>query len=963
MGEVWEAQDESLQRRVALKFILPERINPKSIELFEREARAGARLSHPNLVRTLAFGRDNHRTWLAQELVEGSRTVKDLLEELRGRSHVPSEHYRVVAVLIAQLADGLQAAHAAGVIHRDIKPQNILIAPDSTPRLADFGLARVSEDLFLSATGEFAGTHFYMSPEQVTAKRIGLDHRTDIFSLGSVLYELLALRRPFEGDTTQQISHKILFFDPPDPSKIRSQCPRNLSVICGKALAKDPDRRYQSMAEFAADLRRHLSDQPILAKPPGTLAKLRLWTRRHPTPSVAIGLGSAAVVVILGLLLEQLRTTSELARLANARDRDNYRLLAQLEQLELEALHTEASELWPAHPEMLPRYASWLQRAEALINGSPTDAADGRPRWPSLEKHKEELKALRLESKPLPEAEIQVNRGAHPRYSELQAKQANLQWLSRMLGHEAWPSEAAVEASMAQERLPEDSDGLNALAWSLVDPKQRVFGQEMRALLIARRALTAKGKSRVFAIRDTLAWALYKVGRFEEALAEGRLALAESGGDFLRPSLASLERSVLSWAEEQRPKREAEREQLVDEVRSLEREILEHRAYKFDDPQRELWHGQLTKLVRQLEQLSDPRTGVMNAYVVPGFGWGVARRYEFAKSIDQHSLNSSESSRVWAEAITAIRNSPKYGGLVIEPQMGLLPIGMDPHSQLWEFAHLQTGTTALRNPDRGLVFTEETGLVFVLIPGMTFWKGAQSEDPNGHNYDAQAEEREGPPHQVELSPYFISKYEMTQGQWLRIAGKNPSYFYPLNVADSLTNPVEGVSWQMCFDLLQDLDLTLPSEAQWECAARGETTTAWWAGQERESLRHRVNLADQTAKKMGAPWPAIADWPDLEDNHLVHCPVGTFPANGFGLHEVAGNLWEWCLDGFDPGFSARDTRKDPVFPWEFSSKRIIRGGSFTHTAKVARSANFTSRTPDNKEYYLGLRPARQLDPAH
>jgi WD40 repeat protein/serine/threonine protein kinase len=303
MGQVWEAEQKSLRRRVALKLVLPERVDESSLSLFAREARAGGRLHHPHIVATHAHGSDDGRAWLAQELVEGSWTLKDSLDQLRAADEVPPDYYRSVAELVAKIADALEAAHAAGVIHRDVKPPNVLITDDDEPKLTDFGLARITDEQALSRTGDFAGTYYYMSPEQVTARRMGIDHGTDIFSLGVVLYELLTLRRPFEGDTTHQICEKIVTWDPPDPRRVRSQCPGELGVICGKAMQKARGERYATMAEFAEDLRRHLAHEPILARPPGPWTRVTKWARRHPTQSIgtAIGLVATAVIAVVGL--------------------------------------------------------------------------------------------------------------------------------------------------------------------------------------------------------------------------------------------------------------------------------------------------------------------------------------------------------------------------------------------------------------------------------------------------------------------------------------------------------------------------------------------------------------------------------------------------------------------------------------------------------------------------------------
>ena len=283
MGEVWEAQQEGLERRVALKLLLPERVNQKSLDFFAREARAGGRLAHPGIISVFGIGESEGLHWISMELIEGACDLKRSLEGVRGEAELPEDYYQQVTGFVAQVADALGAAHAADVIHRDLKPGNIMVTEDERAKVADFGLAKLVDENSLSVAGEVAGTYFYMSPEQVATKRAGLDHRTDIFSLGVVLYEMLTLVRPFEGDTTEQVAQKILWEDAPSPIEIRSKVPLDLAVICNKAMEKDPGRRYGTMAELAADLRRYLADEPILARPLGAAARLQKWVRRNPT--------------------------------------------------------------------------------------------------------------------------------------------------------------------------------------------------------------------------------------------------------------------------------------------------------------------------------------------------------------------------------------------------------------------------------------------------------------------------------------------------------------------------------------------------------------------------------------------------------------------------------------------------------------------------------------------------------
>ena len=325
MGEVWEAQQKSLGRKVALKLLLPERVDQKGLEFFAREARAGGRLAHPGIVSVFGTGKTDGLHWISMELIEDACDLRHSLEEIREESELPEGYYSQVAQFTAEVADALEAAHASDVIHRDLKPGNIMVTRDEHPKVADFGLAKLVDEHSLSLAGDMVGTYYYMSPEQVATKRAGINHRTDIFSLGVVLYEMLTLVRPFEGDTTEQVAQKILWEEAPNPSTIRSKVPRDLAVICGKAMEKDPGRRYQTMADLAADLRRHLANEPILAKPSGTLVRLQKWVRRNPTKSTAIGLLAVALVVVLNLYSrlfdEQQATQTALEQVSQEKDR------------------------------------------------------------------------------------------------------------------------------------------------------------------------------------------------------------------------------------------------------------------------------------------------------------------------------------------------------------------------------------------------------------------------------------------------------------------------------------------------------------------------------------------------------------------------------------------------------------------------------------------------------------------
>lgn len=299
MGQVWLAEQAALGgRRVALKLLRGERMSATQASYFEREARAGGRLNHPGIVTVYDSGSCGGHPWISMEYVEGHWSLADLVNELVETGELPTDYDRLIPGFLAAIAEAMQSAHDAGVIHRDLKPHNILIRPDNSPVVTDFGLARILDESALSRTGDVAGSYAYMSPEQVAARRAGIDHRTDIFSLGVVLYEVLSLRRPFSGETSHQVAQEILVKDPPRLRSLRPSIPRHLEQICSVAMRKDPDRRFQTMAEFARALRNieegnapELPESrrrtalrsivaPLLLMVVGGLAGVALWSQR-----------------------------------------------------------------------------------------------------------------------------------------------------------------------------------------------------------------------------------------------------------------------------------------------------------------------------------------------------------------------------------------------------------------------------------------------------------------------------------------------------------------------------------------------------------------------------------------------------------------------------------------------------------------------------------------------------------
>jgi len=291
MGRVYRAFDPSLGRPVAIKILPPELVHDRDrLERFIREARTASALNHPNVVTIYEIGASDDTHFIAMELLEGETILA------RGKLEL-----RRAIELIAQVADGVAAAHAAGVIHRDLKPDNIIVTKSGFAKILDFGLAKLREAPVQAdgATarrtdpGTVLGSVGYMSPEQAAGREV--DHRTDIFSLGCILYEAISGRRAFAGESSIDTLHKIIHDDPPPLRELTPNLPPELQRIVRKCLAKDPDERYQSAKDLAIDLRglkRDMDSQPRGVGPAATQHKSNapLWIAAAAIGALIIGL-------------------------------------------------------------------------------------------------------------------------------------------------------------------------------------------------------------------------------------------------------------------------------------------------------------------------------------------------------------------------------------------------------------------------------------------------------------------------------------------------------------------------------------------------------------------------------------------------------------------------------------------------------------------------------------------------
>ncbi|MBI5850692.1 MAG: SUMF1/EgtB/PvdO family nonheme iron enzyme [Planctomycetes bacterium] len=609
------------------------------------------------------------------------------------------------------------------------------------------------------------------------------------------------------------------------------------------------------------------------------------------------------------------------------------------------ARETEAT-LYPPWPEKLPAMRKWLA----------TDVKRLRDALPKLLAAVESLKERAL---PRPAEAIKVERRAHPAFAELTTLRARLESLRRARAVRLGEERVEVPP-LPSELAGANARALNHYAWRRVDPSAHlIFGENRQAIAAALAAVklieVGDDSLDLYEALDTLAWGWMSVGCADDALAASKRA-KESAPEEYREECA---RRLAKVEAAEKDLAAAPGSRAIDDLeraaKKVEARIQNDRRYEFaSNTEFFLFETLRTQ-------------GIAIDHFLAEEVVGVEQRLAWAEKLEY--LTISNHKQRWDEARDAIQKAHGFG---LKPQMGLVPIGMNPVTKLWEFYELRSAWDGKCDPasiaipthdsEGRIAVTGDTGIVFVLLPGGTFTMGAQKDDESGPNFDPGAENDERI-HEVTLAPFFLARHELTKGQWLRLSGGEGPGGFEIGIAywaDSVpigyAHAVESVDWTMSRDQLQHHGLSLPSEAQWEYGARGGKRSAWWTGDQPSDLAGAANVIDLFAERSQPRWGRQQG--DFDDGFAGLAPVGRYRANEFGLFDVHGNVWEWCADEYG-AYGSEGPGDGLRLKGEGSGLRVFRGGSYIYPAPHARSAYRRRFAPTKRDTTLGLRAARIL----
>ena len=841
MADVYRAEDERLGRQVALKAVPPEFArDPGRVERFEREVRAVAGLNHANIVTVYEFGRGEAQQFYTMELMPGG----DLKARIRAHPEgISPAEAREVALAMSRALD---YAHRQGFVHRDVKPENILFGEDGRPKLTDFGIARaMSEGTRMTAAGMSIGSPHYMSPEQ--ARGLKVDGRSDLYSLGVVLYEMLTGRLPFDADDTFAVGLSHIN----DPVPQLPPALSNWQQVLDRLLAKSPEDRYGSAGELTEVLGSGgLPQAPVTREtaagrtrgPSKRSAgeKTRLIEAAKPRRSVVLALaGGLLALAVVGIGYLALQDPSDSVHLTSSGGGGGAQVRPE-----------------PVQPEPPSKLESPFDR-DGPVSDSRSVTSD-----PTREP---------VESKPVgrsPEPSWSTPKPSGPVSKPTRAKPLPVLGGRAVLVAETTPAGAEVLV-----------DGVSVGKTPLERSDIRAGSRQVTLRHPHYETVSEKGRR----FNDG------RVVRIERTLVRGRGALTVT----VSPRGAWVEVDGTRLAEatpvtlEDLPAGRVEVKLGATEHRPLAVEV-------------EVPHNGLARLERSLERIPH---GSLTLELLPPDATvtlpDLGQHYRPGVRLPEGSHRVAVRAEGYAEALRTV---------------------------------VVSGDTRLRIALKR-EFRVFDGMEFVWIPPGEFRMGSASR---------HALDNERPVTRVRISRgFWLGKYELTQRQWESVMRSNPSGFR--NCGGDC--PVDSVSWNDVQAFVRKLNekngqrkYRLPSEAEWEYAARAGTDTDTYAG-------------DLTEPQGADPVVNGVAWYGKNSGGRTH-PVGGKAANGFGLHDMIGNVWEWVGGGYweYAGGSVTD-------PSGSGSDRVRRGGSWYNSARYCRSANRYRDSPTDRYNTLGFRLLR------
>ncbi len=954
---VWRAWDTELDRAVALKIPRSGTLTPEDAEQFVREARTAAQLKHPNIAGVFEVGRHGETVFVARDLVEGT--------SLSAWREAQSPTFQQSARMCLRIADALDHAHTAGVVHRDLKPSNIVVDASGEPHILDFGLAkRDSGELSMTLHGQLIGTPAYMSPEQASGDVIAVDGRADIYSLGVVLFELLTGVRPFDAANSAALLQKIQTEEPRGPRQLVSGVPRDLNTICLKCLEKAPADRFAAAAELRDELGRFLRGEPVHTRPISRLHRAVRWCRRHPALSVSGLLTVVSIAtLIVGITLHRASTVA-------ARERETLSLIETL-------LVAEPSDVPDAVANCRQRPEDCDPRLRALLASDDLASAQ---RWrvglALLEGDESQVQLLRdamMESGP---EELVVIREALYPYRESMVRDLwhLLQDVSR--SNEQRLRAAAVLATF----------DLRHAGWEIV------HGDVAKALMAAPPDDIGGWAAALRPVRGRMLTHL--VTRFHED--QENLGVVETLAEFAddRPELlvelllaatpAQLE--TICSATIRHSSAVVERLQGELTAPSLEREARiqrDHQARRQANAVIASFRmGDENALWPRLKSSPEPLLRTQLIVRIPQGGVTVDA---LVNRLDVETDSSIRQALLLCLGLCADRPMsdadksrcvPRIRRILVEDVDGGV------HGAAgWALGRL-VGQDTRRSEERALQqrpaagrrwYVASQGHTMAVVAGpREFIMGTPKEEPK-----RRGDERL---HRVRIPRTFaIAVHEVTRGQLLEF---NPKFAHPDRVRSPTSeHPILGVSWyeaaaycnwlsriegipkeQWCYlpsergeyaekmriapDALKRTGYRLPTEAEWECACRAGTTTAWFFADVRTLVRRYARVSSGTPLRTPQP-------------------VGLAMPNDFGLFDTLGNVSEWCHDAYRPypgdaGVTvADDEEEEHGLVVDNSVHRAYRGGAYPHDRLSIRCGARYSAVPSLRHRAIGFRVARTM----